>query len=632
MTVVGLEVLATTARPGVTSGVPSSASETASSTVAQSLARGTGFAFVCLSVLKHHHAALRVTSNAPTDPFAPLELILADSNDAAFAVALLSDPLNAASIQTATDNVMLNSQTLAAAEAAWCAHLGVQTIIVPVTISSQSPHLPLLARVISSMLVRVLYSSILLRIPLTDDGWLAWNAIRSLSLEFTGLVSDDQLINRWIAEPIKMVVIPHHVFLLNKKNYPVLSKRHQHWTHRLMKLNPQFLISTPQKCPISDENGGVSAYRIYIEHLHKTAPPASVVDKFAHGFDDYLQTPLQPLMDNLDSATYEVFEKDPVKYNMYENAIAAALKDRVTLLRSSFVVCVFGAGRGPLVDCTLRAAITANCTVKVIALEKNPNAIVILRQKQMERWGDKVTIIHADMRHWVPTVKADILVSELLGSFGDNELSPECLDGAQKVLKDDGISIPESYTTFITPISSSKLFNDVASYKDIQHFETPYVVKLNAINQIGDPLPIWTFNHPQRGLQLVLGSKDFNLHNTRFSSRRFEVSEDVLIVSAYFHVNVDKENLFSAWNVLLSINPATHSPDMSSWFPIFFPLQVPLFVRKGYSVDIHFWRLSDDRKVWYEWAVVARDAEGKELYGGSSGIHNSEGRSSWIGL
>jgi protein arginine N-methyltransferase 5 len=27
------------------------------------------------------------------------------------------------------------------------------------------------------------------------------------------------------------------------------------------------------------------------------------------------------------------------------------------------------------------------------------------------------------------------MVSELLGSFGDNELSPECLDGAQRYLK-----------------------------------------------------------------------------------------------------------------------------------------------------------------------------------------------------
>jgi protein arginine N-methyltransferase 5 len=39
------------------------------------------------------------------------------------------------------------------------------------------------------------------------------------------------------------------------------------------------------------------------------------------------------------------------------------------------------------------------------------------------------------MRDWNSPEMADILVSELLGSFGDNELSPECLDGAQKFLK-----------------------------------------------------------------------------------------------------------------------------------------------------------------------------------------------------
>jgi protein arginine N-methyltransferase 5 len=38
------------------------------------------------------------------------------------------------------------------------------------------------------------------------------------------------------------------------------------------------------------------------------------------------------------------------------------------------------------------------------------------------------------MRSWVAPEPADILVSELLGSFGDNELSPECLDGAQRFL------------------------------------------------------------------------------------------------------------------------------------------------------------------------------------------------------
>ena len=34
-------------------------------------------------------------------------------------------------------------------------------------------------------------------------------------------------------------------------------------------------------------------------------------------------------MDNLESSTYEVFEKDPIKYSQYETAVYKALLDRV---------------------------------------------------------------------------------------------------------------------------------------------------------------------------------------------------------------------------------------------------------------------------------------------------------------
>ena len=87
-------------------------------------------------------------------------------------------------------------------------------------------------------------------------------------------------------------------------------------------------------------------------------------------------------------------------------------------------------------------------------MEKNPNAVVTLQQQQIEDWGDKVTVISSDMREWNPPEEdyADILVSELLGSFGDNELSLECLDGAQKFLKPGGISIPYEYTSFLGPL------------------------------------------------------------------------------------------------------------------------------------------------------------------------------------
>jgi hypothetical protein len=58
-----------------------------------------------------------------------------------------------------------------------------------------------------------------------------------------------------------------------------------------------------------------------------------------------------------------------------------------------------------------------------------------LQERKATEWHDAVTILYGDMRTLAVPEGADILVSELLGSFGDNELSPECLDGAMRFLK-----------------------------------------------------------------------------------------------------------------------------------------------------------------------------------------------------
>ena len=72
----------------------------------------------------------------------------------------------------------------------------------------------------------------------------------------------------------------------------------------------------------------MNSHLMYIRYLHKTLPPPTKLEEFASGYQDYLQTPLQPLEFNLESATYEIFEKDPVKYDNYEKAIELALTDR----------------------------------------------------------------------------------------------------------------------------------------------------------------------------------------------------------------------------------------------------------------------------------------------------------------
>lgn len=47
----------------------------------------------------------------------------------------------------------------------------------------------------------------------------------------------------------------------------------------------------------------------------------------------------------------------------------------------------------------------------------------------------------------------------LIGSWADNELSPECLDGAAGLLRPDGISIPKAYTSYAAPITSPRLWS-----------------------------------------------------------------------------------------------------------------------------------------------------------------------------
>lgn len=50
--------------------------------------------------------------------------------------------------------------------------------------------------------------------------------------------------------------------------------------------------------------------------LYEDAPALESLHQQICEFSDVVQIPLQPLMDNLQSATYEVFEKDHVKYQL----------------------------------------------------------------------------------------------------------------------------------------------------------------------------------------------------------------------------------------------------------------------------------------------------------------------------
>ena len=72
------------------------------------------------------------------------------------------------------------------------------------------------------------------------------------------------------------------------------------------------------------------------------------------------QAPLQPLQDNLESQTYETFEKDGTKYATYQAAVAAALRDRVpdaeAATRTTVLMVRFGSAAAASLSTSLVSA------------------------------------------------------------------------------------------------------------------------------------------------------------------------------------------------------------------------------------------------------------------------------------
>ncbi|RMY54134.1 hypothetical protein D0863_13718 [Hortaea werneckii] len=610
--------------------------------------------------------------------------------------------------------------------------------------------------------------------PELYGSWEVWDAMRglcsyhgrlSIALELPRQLPPLHLQSRWYSEPVRLLVFPRTSFLRNPKGWPVLSKAHQSYLSRFLRLRfpPWALLSdcnpiptqetssatakTPEPTPAEASSASTSAttsapekptaHLEYLRHLQQTQPYRPPIERFGQGYQDFLQSPLQPLTDNLESITYEVFEKDPVKYEWYERAIALALEDLEPQVpgkgqdgKAIVTVAVVGAGRGPLVSRALEASRKTGVQVKVWAVEKNPNAYVLLQRRNMEDpvWGGKVSVVKSDMRSWKgptgaspsigggdgdATGKVDTLVSELLGSFADNELSPECLDGVQHVLHPThGVSIPQSYSAHLTPLASPRIHADLLSRasNDLnmsiqEKWELPYVVMLHQYDFLStggppsSPTPTtphetaaedpalhpnihqtWSFSHPlppaileqarQRaggqidagGFQGGNGSNEHNVRRTPTGGLSFPIPHRGTVhgLAGYFETvlyaspssqstttssggnssNTSKtkpDDWKQTRKVELSTNPLTmshKSPDMISWFPIFFPFQTPLYIPDNGGLEVQMWRGTDDRGVWYEWCGEVfegggRGGGGKEMRRrrkvGGSGLHSSRG-------
>lgn len=560
---------------------------------------------------------------------------------------------------------------------------------------------------------------------------------------------------------MQILLIDSTTFFTNAKNYPVLTANHRALISQYMKLRnpsgnglipPIIVLTGVDPIPgnpytiFGDTNGSIDpdltigssslsinptpseayameaggrfgkhpsrekslAHLTYLRWFQQNQPPRTTFERQTAGWQEYLQVPLNPLADNLDSITYEVFEQDPIKYDRYEEAIRKALLDwqtggkKTSGLHDRVVVAVVGAGRGPLVERARKASTASGVAIELWALEKNPNAWVLLQRHNADRWHGQVNLVKSDMRSWKGPARPienetnngyhdpnrssnnlinypiDIAVSELLGSFGDNELSPECLDPIMPLLNPtNGISIPQSYSAHLTPIAAPKLHAKILADTKYEASapNIPYVVHLHSFDYLSttshlsaygpdhtpvpptntqqtngpnhpaaaatttsstDPSPFaaispeeegihiskipaplvqtaWSFHHHPPSSSSASSSPPPaaattpstipNTHNARHARLTFPLRHRAAChgLAGYFEAQLYDE-------VRLSTNPLTMptlSPDMMSWFPLFFPLPRPLYTPDQSSLVVEMWRVCRSGKVWYEWLVEA---------------------------
>ena len=227
------------------------------------------------------------------------------------------------------------------------------------------------------------------------------------------------------------------------------------------------------------------------------------------------------------------------------------------------------------------------------------------------------------------------LPSELLGSFGDNELAPECLWAAQPLLTFDGVSIPSSYTSYLAPLHAACL-TDICDAKNLQSWwiigaseicsktEGGEVEEGEGVTASSDATcvqcisaqPLFTFTHPM--LERDLGF-DLKRH-LEFASCKCERATHA---SKKFHGLVGYFEATLSASVRISTVPGSRTPGLVEWLPFFFPVSAPFLG----PVTVCMTRRSTISRVWYEWSISESHKKRRAV----ANVHNCDGLHCFIG-
>ncbi|CCH60060.1 hypothetical protein TBLA_0C02500 [Henningerozyma blattae CBS 6284] len=543
-----------------------------------------------------------------------------------------------------------------------------------------------------------------------------YNKSLTISLAVPKIKTPSFVIKRWLSEPVSSLLLSSSIFTKNNHNYPVLNKFNQNLISNFQKINANNLLNLNELSIIlhgieknsNDIKGGKLSYLEYINFLLRKGDSLMLLaeensiepmsdnttnsnnNTTSSGITNATNTdnnnnsngnsnnnniicleqlnlprllpPLKPHSNMLTNFIYKNFENDKIKYNLYENAINRAIYDiRFKFYKENPLnILILGPGRGPLIDKTYQILKDLKMLdfTNIYAIEKNSNAFLYLQNKNFNNWNNKIKIINSDIFHWNPTKDKNeklifnLCISELLGSFGCNELSPEILYHIERNFTsygndNDTIFIPNSCSSYIAPIFSplmyqyllnkplnSNITNNTNSNFSEDNFEKPWVLHNLPYTIVSSKInEIWSFKHPMQNYNTIQSSnsvinpielfnKNSNSNNDFKIKHKCEIHGFIGYFTANLYENITLSTIPTDSTIKLApsqyssiydhhqhnedfnntIN-LSHTVNLKSWSPIVFPLRQPLTVTDDTELLIYLSRNYDrfDKKIWYEW-------------------------------
>ena len=309
-----------------------------------------------------------------------------------------------------------------------------------------------------------------------------------------------------------------------------------------------------------------------------------------------------------DADCHTLMLNDSIRMTAYEKAIKEVVKPGMTVLD-------IGTGTGILALWALEAG-----AEKVYAIEADAELATIAEARITHAgYAQNFQLFNAMSYDVVLPEKVDVIVSEILGNLADNqEMTPILEDARKRFLKNDGVFIPSRVETFIVPISSPTIYDQVKRgiYKNLNNrysldilksrfgvrdtFDMPFNAIIPEATHLHDPQVVKEFN---------FNGKDESEYTTSLVYK-INTSGTFTGFKGYFIAQLSPSSTLD-----ISSDDIENRKTSDCWKHLYLPVAIPFEVEKGDELHLNYERFypknhTKDFVQGYSWSgSITRDGQ-----------------------